>query len=44
MSNREVAARLLISQRTVESHVQNILTKLNFRSPKQLGPWATEEF
>src|SRR5205823_3331300 len=32
MSNRQIAARLVISQRTAESHVENILSKLGFSS------------
>ncbi len=31
-SNRLVAARLVASQRTVESHVENVLRKLGFAS------------
>jgi predicted ATPase/DNA-binding CsgD family transcriptional regulator len=39
MSNREIAAKLVISRRTVESHVQNILTKLGFHSRSQIASW-----
>jgi predicted ATPase/DNA-binding CsgD family transcriptional regulator len=39
LSNKEVAARLVISQRTAESHVGNILTKLGFTSRTQIAMW-----
>ena len=31
-TNREIAAELLLSTRTVDMHVRNILAKLGFRS------------
>jgi non-specific serine/threonine protein kinase len=37
LSNREVAARLVLSTRTVETHVQNIFTKTGFTSRVQLA-------
>jgi non-specific serine/threonine protein kinase len=39
MTDREIAAELVISQRTAESHVQHILTKLGFRSRAQIAAW-----
>lgn len=36
MSNRDVATELVVSLRTVESHVQHILTKLGFHSRTQV--------
>ena len=42
-SNREVAGALGLSERTVETHVQNILTKLDFRSRVQIAGWAAEQ-
>jgi DNA-binding NarL/FixJ family response regulator len=39
LSNKEIAARLLISERTVESHVRNILNKLGFNSRAQIAGW-----
>ena len=39
-ANREIAARLVLSERTVETHVQHILTKLGFRSRTQIAAWA----
>ncbi|WP_216695358.1 LuxR C-terminal-related transcriptional regulator [Dietzia psychralcaliphila] len=40
MSNKEIAAQLVLSVRTVEGHVQNILKKLGFRSRQQLCRWV----
>lgn len=36
MSNKEIAAQLVISQRTAETHVEHILTKLGFTSRTQI--------
>jgi DNA-binding CsgD family transcriptional regulator len=43
LTNREVAARLTISVRTAETHAQNILLKLGFRSRAQIAAWAVEQ-
>jgi DNA-binding NarL/FixJ family response regulator len=40
MTDRGIAAELIISQRTAESHVQHILTKLGFRSRAQIAAWT----
>src|SRR2546430_6804516 len=40
LSNKEIAARLVISQRTVESHVEHILHKFGFTSRAQVAAWA----
>jgi predicted ATPase/DNA-binding CsgD family transcriptional regulator len=42
LTDREIAARLVISQRTAESHVQHALTKLGFRSRSQLAAWVAQ--
>ena len=42
LTNREIAARLYLSVRTVEVHVDRILTKLGFRTRTQLTAWAYE--
>jgi len=39
LTNRQIATRLVISQRTVESHVENILTKLGYGSRAQVAAW-----
>jgi DNA-binding CsgD family transcriptional regulator/tetratricopeptide (TPR) repeat protein len=43
LSNREIAAKLVISQRTAETHVEHILTKLGFTSRAQIAAWVAEE-
>ncbi len=42
LSNREIAARLVISQRTAETHVEHILSKLGFNSRAQVARWVAE--
>lgn len=42
LSNREMAQQLRISQRTVESHVENVLRKLGFGSRTQVAAWVVE--
>jgi predicted ATPase/DNA-binding CsgD family transcriptional regulator len=39
LSNKEIGARLFISERTVESHVRSILNKLGFNSRAQIAGW-----
>jgi non-specific serine/threonine protein kinase len=41
LTNKQIASRLVISQRTVESHVENILTKLGFTTRTQIASWHT---
>ncbi len=43
MSNREIAEKLVVSERTVESHVANILSKLGFTARTQIAAWAVEK-
>jgi predicted ATPase/DNA-binding CsgD family transcriptional regulator len=43
LSNKEIGARLFISERTVESHVRNILTKLGFASRTQIAGWIAAQ-
>jgi non-specific serine/threonine protein kinase len=42
LTNREIAERLIVTQRTVASHIEHILEKLGFASRHQVGVWATE--
>ena len=41
LSNKEIAARLVIAQRTAEGHVEHILAKLGFTSRTQVAAWVT---
>jgi non-specific serine/threonine protein kinase len=41
-SNRQIADELFISERTADSHVSHILTKLGFTSRAQIAAWAVE--
>jgi DNA-binding NarL/FixJ family response regulator len=42
LSNKQIALRLLISQRTAESHVENILRKLGLTSRAQIAAWIAQ--
>ncbi|WP_433337609.1 ATP-binding protein [Spirillospora sp. CA-294931] len=39
MTNREIADRLVIAKRTVDSHLEHILAKLGFTSRTQIAAW-----
>jgi non-specific serine/threonine protein kinase len=43
LSNKEIAATLVVSQRTAEGHVQRILTKFGFTSRAQVATWVAEQ-
>jgi len=43
LSNKEVAAKLVISQRTAESHVERIVTKLGLTNRAQVAAWAAAQ-
>ena len=45
LSNREIATRLSINERSAEGHVERIRVRLGFRSHAQVAAWfvATEE-
>lgn len=43
LSNKDIAARLVISQRTAETHVDRILGKLGFTSRVQVASWVAEQ-
>jgi len=42
LSSAEIAARLVLSTRTVEGHIQRMLHKLQFRSRSQIALWMRE--
>jgi DNA-binding NarL/FixJ family response regulator len=39
-SNKQIAAELVVSQRTAEGHVERILAKLGFTSRAQVAAWV----
>ncbi|MGW5237393.1 ATP-binding protein [Monashia sp. NPDC004114] len=43
LSNREIAARLVISERTVHGHIRNILTKLDATSRAKIASWYVQQ-
>jgi non-specific serine/threonine protein kinase len=43
LTNRQIADRLFLSVRTVESHVDNALGKLEFRTRTQLATWMISQ-
>jgi DNA-binding CsgD family transcriptional regulator len=42
LSNRQIAEGLVVTERTVATHIEHILGKLGFASRHQVGAWATE--
>ena len=42
LSNRQIAQRLAVTERTVGAHVEHILDKTGFASRHQVGVWAEE--
>jgi DNA-binding NarL/FixJ family response regulator len=40
MSNRQIAERLVLSERTVETHVRSILAKLGYSTRTEIAAWA----
>jgi len=42
-TNKEIAAALVIAQRTAEAHVENILVKLGFTSRAQIAAWVAAQ-
>jgi DNA-binding NarL/FixJ family response regulator len=42
-SNRQIADQLVLSERTVESHVRNVLTKLGFSTRTEIATWVVQQ-
>ena len=42
-SNRQIASELIVSERTVDSHVSHILRKLSLVSRAQIAAWAVQQ-
>ena len=40
LTNRQIAERLVLSERTAQNHVQHILTKLGFTTRGQISAWS----
>ena len=40
LTNREIAARLVVAERTAEGHVQSILNKLGVNSRGRIAAWV----
>ena len=40
LTNRQIAERLVISERTAQNHVQHILAKLGFTTRSQIAAWS----
>ncbi|WP_433526870.1 protein kinase domain-containing protein [Nocardia pseudovaccinii] len=43
LTNKQIAAKLVISQRTAEGHIEHILSKLGFTSRAQIAAWIVDE-
>jgi predicted ATPase/DNA-binding CsgD family transcriptional regulator len=43
LSNKEIASRLFLSERTVETHVSNILNHLGINSRVEIAGWVAQE-
>ncbi|BCB80911.1 transcriptional regulator [Phytohabitans flavus] len=43
LANRAIAEKLVLSERTVETHVRNLLTKLGLANRTQVAAWALKQ-
>lgn len=43
LTNKAIAAKLVISQRTAQGHVEHVLAKLGFNSRTQIAAWVVEQ-
>jgi len=41
MTNRQIAEQLVVSERTVETHLERIFAKLDLHARAQLASWAS---
>jgi DNA-binding NarL/FixJ family response regulator len=41
LTNRQIAERLVISERTVESHVEHVMEKLSRHSRAEIASWVS---
>ena len=42
LTSREIAAALVVTERTAETHVEHILAKLDFHARTQIATWVGE--
>jgi len=42
-TDRQIAQRLVVSERTVHAHVRNILSRLGLNSRVQVAAWAVQQ-
>ena len=42
LKNRQIAKKLIVSERTVRAHLRKVLKKLGLRSRAQVAAWASE--
>ncbi len=42
LTNKQIADALYIAERTVDTHVEHILAKLDFQSRSQVAAWTVE--
>lgn len=43
LTNREIASRLYVSERTAQNHVHHILTKLDLTNRSQIAVWSNRQ-
>jgi non-specific serine/threonine protein kinase len=43
LTNKQIAAKLVISHNTAQGHVEHILSKLGFTSRTQIAAWIAED-